>query len=342
MSFNGLRRAANAVLATVAIAVVAAVLVDLFGVGPRRQDNAAIAVTLISNPPLTTLPLAEVIAKVQTETVKAPARVCPASTVMPFGDSLTAGWEGYRGPLFRALDARRIPADFVGSGKIDPMGGGDPDVEAHPGFSFGPDLRVDENGAPKNFSANIDKWFALKPSIAIIVLGSEELFEPSTRANTAAAFEGLIEQIRKKSPGTLLVLTELPPSKRFPANDPALLALNNKMKQLAAVERNDLVYFAAVNQKLKQLKFDPLKDLTEDQFRFTQSGGKKFAIALEPFISGAIVRDRSRRCVAVRQASTTTTTPPTTLPTTSTESPDLFDNTDDLIAEDSGFVTETP
>jgi hypothetical protein len=329
MSFRGVRRAFNMVLGVAALFVVAAVLMDLFGIGPRRKESSAAVGTLIQTPAITTVPLVEILAGAKTEKIKSPARICSATTLMPFGDSLTAGWEGYRGPLFRALESRRIPVNFVGSGKIDPNGGGDPDHESHPGFLFGPNDRLDAKGAPSNLYDNVDTWFAIKPSIALVLIGSQELSDPSVRANAATAYEALIAKIRERSPDTLLVLAELPPSKKFPATDPALVALNAKMKQLASVERNDLIYFAGINAKLKQLKFDPTKDLTEDQVRFTLSGGKKFAIAIEPFMSGAIVRDRSRRCVATRQPTATSTSVPSS-------------DTDVVVFDDSGFVTETP
>jgi hypothetical protein len=353
------------VLATLALGIVGAVLMDVLSLGPRRRDDSAAAAVPLIQTPATTVSaenaIAEVIGSANPEAVIAPIRTCSPTTLMPLGDSLTAGWEGYRGPLFRALEARRIPVDFVGSIAIDPAGGGDPDSESHPGFLFGPDMRVDVNAAPvtttsttavaqpgdvaaapstpRTFSENAANWFAAKPSVAVILLGSEELSEASTRVAAPAAYEALIAHIRERSPGTLLVLTELPPSSRFDEKNPALVALNSKMKQLAAVDRNDLIYFAAVNQKLKQLRFDPTKDLTEDQFRFTPSGGQKFAIALEPFISGAIIRDRSRRCAAVRQPTTTITT---TTTTSTRLAPDLFSGNDDFIAEDSGFVTNAP
>ncbi len=341
MKFRSARRALTAVnvaLGVAALLVFLAVIIDVFSIGPRKNNPGQAVQTLLPTIPRT-VPVAPEIAPDVARAPSSPIRVCATTKLMPFGDSLTTGFEGYRGPLFDALQIRQVPVDFVGSVKTPVANagvGGDPDHESHPAFLIGPNAQRDTAGKPLNLSDNVAEWFRkAKPDVALILIGAEELREPSTQAGAPAALEGLVTKIKDSSQGTLLILSELPPSVAHPVNDPLLVALNAKAKQLADADLKDLLYFAPVNKKLKDLRFDPKKDLYPDGVRFTLSGGRKYAIAIEPVVAGGVIRDRNRRCAAVKPSPTTappSTTPPSTVPG------DFFGDQDVVSIDERDFI----
>jgi lysophospholipase L1-like esterase len=342
MKFRGARRALNVVLTSAAVLVLVLVLIDVYGIGPRQTGSGSAMQTLMPaafRAPITA-PIVD--GRVTPTAAPRPIRVCPKSKVMLFGDSLTAGYEGYRGPLFEALQIRQVSVDFVGSVQTPAANAGavgDPDHESHPKFLIGPNDQRDAAGRPLNLADNVAEWFsAAKPDVVLLLVGAEELRNPLTQAAAPDALTVLVGLIRDGNPNTLMILSELPPSTAHPATDPALVAFNAKAKQLADADLRDLIFYAPVSKKLKELRFDPAKDLFPDGVRFTLAGGRKYAIAIEPIIAGGVTRDRNRRCAAIKPGPTTkpatTTTIPSTLPS------DLFGDDDLVTIDETDFIVQ--
>jgi hypothetical protein len=339
------RRLLNRLLTVLTTAILIAVIVDVFNIGPRKTNRGLATATLIPPAPTTLVPVFAPITIGENATRKNPIKVCPVTRVMLFGDSLTTGFDGYRGPLFDVLQLRHIPVDFVGSQKtpVENAGvGGDPDHESHPAFLIGPNEKKDAAGKPANLSDNVELWLSVaKPNVVLLLVGAEELRDPSVAVSAPAAYTALVSRIKAASPGAILILSEVPPNLQRPLNDPALVALNRTLKTLAGVDTKDRVFFAPIDKKLADLKFDPKKDLYEDGVRFRNSGGRKYAIAIEPIIAGGVIRDRNNRCSPKQRPRTTRPSP--TVPSLTTIPPaDQNDiANDDFVSnvDDGDFVT---
>ncbi len=325
MSLRSIRRALNALLIVCAALVAVAVTLDAFSFGPRADADITGA-TLVTQPvPFGTDPPRPNIQPVTT--IRREPRSCPATKIMPFGGSLTAGPDSYRGPIMTTMNQRRIPLDLVGSQRALSRTGGDPDNEAYARYRIGPDSAVDAAGKPASLAAVIDSTIKVsKPDVILIHTGTDDLLDPEAAASLPSALTGLVTRIKDASPASLIIVAELPPTASHPADSTFVAAYNARARLLADADAFDALFFAATNQKLAKLGFDPAIDMTADQREFTPSGGRKFTIAIEPIIAGAIVRDRSRRCVVVpqRTASTTAATTSTTLP----------------LIDDSDFITD--
>lgn len=307
MSLRSIRRALNALLVTCAVLVAIAVAVDVLNLGPRSGNNL-IGVTLVTQPmPFGTDPPRAQIQPVTT--IRFAPRACASTSLMPFGGSLTAGANSYRRPIMNSMNQRQIPLDLVGSQRsLEP--GGDRDHEGYAGYRIGPDSSVDKAGRPASLAAVVDSTIKLtKPDVVLILTGTDDLLDPEAAASLPSSLTALVTRIKLASPATLIIVAELPPTVSNPAGSPLTAAYNARAKLLADADAFDSVFFASTNAKLAKLKFDPAVDLTTDQTQFTPSGGRKFTIAIEPVIAGAIVRDRSRRCVVVPKRNTPTTRP---------------------------------
>ena len=87
-------------------------------------------------------------------------------TIMPLGDSLTAGDDptrpttspqSYRGYLYNSLLAAGYDVDFVGSQQNEAISGGDPDHEGHGGYTIGPDNSTLCDGCgPANLDSGLE------------------------------------------------------------------------------------------------------------------------------------------------------------------------------------------
>ena len=313
MSLRSIRRAFNAALMVGVALVALAVVVDAFNLGPRGHVQKTDA-TLVTQPiPFGTIPAAQEVQPVTT--IRREPRACPATALMPFGGSLTAGVDSYRGSIMVSMNQRRIPLDLVGSQRSRPSTGGDPDHEGYAGYTIGPDSAVDSNGRPASLSAVIESTIKKsKPDVVLILTGTDDLLNAQAAASLPSALTALITRMKDASPSSLLIIAELPPTTAHPFGSPLVSAYNKRAKLLADIDAFDSVFFAPTNEKLVALQFDPTVDLTKDQRQFTPEGGRKFTVAIEPVIAGAIVRDRSRRCVGIPKQRTKASVVPSTLP----------------------------
>ncbi|HMP74158.1 MAG TPA: SGNH/GDSL hydrolase family protein [Kiritimatiellia bacterium] len=130
--------------------------------------------------------------------------------VLPLGDSITQGDRGhnsYRRPLWHALNEGECRVGFVGSQRRNHWGG-PPDKDfdlAHEGH-WG--WQVDE------VLAELPHWLTLYPApdIALIHLGSNDLFRGRRVPDILADFEAMIGVLRQRNPSMVLLVAQLIPA----------------------------------------------------------------------------------------------------------------------------------
>lgn len=329
MSLRSIRRALNALLIVCASLVAFLVAADVVDFGPRADADLTDA-TLVTQPiPYGTDPPRADVQPVTT--IRRTPRACASTSLMAFGGSLTAGPDSYRGTIMTSMNQRRIPLDLVGSQSALPRTGGDPDHEGYAGYRIGPDSATDKAGKPASLAAVVETTIKdAKPDVILVLTGTDDLLDPESAASLPSALTALVTRLKDASPASLIIVAELPGTVTNPADSRWVAGYNARAKLLADADSFDSVFFAGTNAKLAKLGFDPAVDLTTDQREFTPAGGRKFTIAIEPIIAGAIVRDRSRRCVVVPKRSTTTTT---------SSLPNLIDDSD-FVIDESDFVID--
>jgi lysophospholipase L1-like esterase len=304
MTSRTVSRVVNWVLISGAILIALAVLVDTFEVGPRR---AAPPSATLDTRPAPFNPIAPPPEVAAVTTIARKPRSCSATALMPFGGSLTGGTNSYRRLIVSSMNERRIPIDLVGSQSDGERAGGDPDHEGYPGFVIGP-----SKSSQDTLATAVERALKLrKPDVILLLTGTDDLLRQEDASAMASGLTALVTRIRDRSPGSLVIIAELPPTVKDPIGSPNLKAYNDRAKLLSDADSFDSVFFAPLNTKLAKLGFEPRVDMSADGREFTASGARKFTAAIEPVIAGAIVRDRSRRCVptAPQRAVSTTTLP---------------------------------
>ena len=158
-----------------------------------------------------------------------PAASGPAPIkIMPIGDSSTQMYsdhDSYRRPLWHLLRNGGFNVDFVGSQNLN-KGGPPPhpdfdmDHEGHSGW------RTDE------MVAGIGAWARnFRPTITLIHLGSNDVFQYQSNSSTIAELGQLIDTLRVVNPNIKILLAQILPS-TFNATD--IVDLNNRIPGLAA------------------------------------------------------------------------------------------------------------
>lgn len=131
-----------------------------------------------------------------------------AITIMPLGDSITAGngdpdGNGYRLPLWKDLTGAGFSMQYMGSQN---NGGGSlPDTrnEGHPGY------RIDA------LAANVDGWLKNnQPQIVLLMIGTNDVAQSYQLANAPDRLSALIDQILKDDPLANLLVASIPPITR--------------------------------------------------------------------------------------------------------------------------------
>lgn len=153
----------------------------------------------------------------------------PAPTkIMPIGDSITQMYsdhDSYRRPLWHLLQNGGFNVDFVGSQNLN-KGGPPPhpdfdmDHEGHSGW------RTDE------MVAGIGAWArSFRPNVALVHLGSNDVFQYQSNSSTIAELGQLIDTLRVVNPNIKILLAQILPS-TFNATD--IVDLNSRIPGLAA------------------------------------------------------------------------------------------------------------
>jgi lysophospholipase L1-like esterase len=159
--------------------------------------------------------------------------------VMPVGDSITQGTlaEGsYRKVLFRMLARSGYEVDFVGSQRFYFLGaeptdtGWDPQHESY-------------WGAPTGLAATraSSRFAQYQPHVALVHLGTNDLYQGIPWSETRAAFEKLVHDFRAVNPQARVLLARIIGARTDPTadkeNDPYNVAareLNDRIAGLAA------------------------------------------------------------------------------------------------------------
>jgi len=152
--------------------------------------------------------------------------------VMPIGDSITqgpGGFDSYRYWLYKELEAQGYAVDFVGSlqsnyaynTSTQPLNYDfDQDNEGHAGW------RADQ------ILANITQYAqAAQPDIALIHLGTNDIFQSQTNASTATEIGQIIDALRAVNPNIKIALAQIIPST---ASNTTTTDLNSRLSTLAS------------------------------------------------------------------------------------------------------------
>jgi lysophospholipase L1-like esterase len=223
---------------------------------------------------------------------------CGKLRIMPLGDSMTAFAESYRGPLFRALIAKKLNIEFVGSMRWKPEGGGDSKHEGHGGFTIGPAGPLDSEGKPSNLAQNVATWIpAANPDVIMLTIGTNDMAGSPAEQNAAPGkLRDLVGQLQILAPKAVIVLTDVPPTSFYKRGLPPQVALDAMAESLGNATTDDLVLYAPTRNEIERLGFDYVADLS-DKTHFTISGGKKMAVAMYPTVVDAIaLAERTRAC----------------------------------------------
>lgn len=152
--------------------------------------------------------------------------------IMPIGDSITqadGNHNSYRRQLWFKLRKAGYNVDFVGSTRehfegTAPLTDFDQDHEGHWGW------RTDD------VLAQMDEWVRLnRPDVALIHLGTNDIFSKHSMQSTIAELRELILTLRKSNPRVKVLLAEL-----IPCGDPAKIQQLNRRIVYLARETNTI------------------------------------------------------------------------------------------------------
>lgn len=141
-----------------------------------------------------------------------PAPTAPSPyTIMPLGDSITAGVPlplggGYRIKLWQTLK-KDWNIQFVGSQYNGPASLGSKHHEGHPGY------RIDQIAQLVN-----DKLAIYKPKMVLLYIGTNDAVQNRDIANADWRLQGLIQQIFRDHPTVHLLVAKLGPSTKSKIN----------------------------------------------------------------------------------------------------------------------------
>lgn len=162
---------------------------------------------------------------------------CNASptTIMPLGDSITAGTMGvgipadgfrvgYREELYNDLNNAGYSFDFVG-GLVDgdlANPSMDADHEGHGGFKA------------SEVSLNVESWLAANPSDYVLLhIGTNDLFDGVTPSDAAASVAAVLRAINTVSPNTRIVLARIINTKGDTTDQGITTEFNTKIAAIA-------------------------------------------------------------------------------------------------------------
>jgi lysophospholipase L1-like esterase len=192
-----------------------------------------------------------------------------AVRIMAIGDSITQGnteTDSYRRPLWRMFQDARVQADFVGT-RRDNNGGPPPNPDFdmdHEGY-WG--WRADEVLAVVGAAAA-----AHRPDVALVHLGSNDVFQGQDNASTLQELSGVVERLRAANPSVTVLLAQLIPTSR-PGRDQQIVELNAAIPGLAARLTTPASAVVVVDQ---YSGFDPARE-TRDGTHPNPAGEAKMA-----------------------------------------------------------------
>lgn len=160
----------------------------------------------------------------------------PATKIMFLGDSITEAFSGhasYRFWLYKQLQSAGYHVDFIGSrdGVRDRVTGSDSAAPLYPWFDHDHQAKagwtVDQLMATLMFD---DPGRTLKPDIAIIMMGNNDLAANYGIPLTMSRLTTLVEELRVRNPNVKIVLTKILPN---PERLQQTIDYNNALANLA-------------------------------------------------------------------------------------------------------------
>jgi len=161
---------------------------------------------------------------------------CPASgacKIMPFGDSITQGFNvsgGYRAPLFHLALAAKHAITFVGSASDYSVPTVDGTTfpknhEGHGGYTI-----EGNNGIAQFVSSSIPNY---KPNIITLMIGTNDINGNNNLADAPNRLGKLLDSIFSRDPNILVVLAQIVPSRTDGTNN-AIKTYNAAMPNLVS------------------------------------------------------------------------------------------------------------
>ena len=172
-----------------------------------------------------------------------------AVRILPLGNSITQGEgrarpiypatprDSYRRPLWQKLAAESCAVDFVGSSTTNFQGPApnpdfDLDHEGHWGWRVDEILDGNPDAEAGSGSGRLSEWLdGYTPDIALVHLGSNDVFQGQSNASTIDELNDVINQLRVDNPSVTILLAQLIPADS-PFND-EITALNRDIATLA-------------------------------------------------------------------------------------------------------------
>ncbi len=160
--------------------------------------------------------------------------------ILPLGDSITSASKykvSYRYPLWKHLVDAGKQVEFIGSQTGNVGNGGRVNWDQYKGLSFTPaneghsGWRADQilNGL-ENGEKGLATWLVnYRPDIALIHLGTNDMYQKQTPESTRDEIEQIIIKLRTKNPAIKIVLAEIIPM----GTDASIARLNHLLVQLA-------------------------------------------------------------------------------------------------------------
>ncbi|ROO87313.1 lysophospholipase L1-like esterase [Actinocorallia herbida] len=152
----------------------------------------------------------------------------PGLSVMPLGDSITAGWgsssgAGYRSRLYAKLNSAG-DLDFVGTVR---GSGTDADHQGHPG------ARIDQIRYVADCSVP-----SYRPNVIALMAGTNDLNQNHDVAGAPQRLVSLVDRLLALRPGTTVLVSTLPPSTKTDVG-PRVTAYNNAIRPLIRAMEQD-------------------------------------------------------------------------------------------------------
>jgi lysophospholipase L1-like esterase len=195
-------------------------------------------------------------------TTTAPATATPATAtptpsplltrtarILALGDSMTAGHEddptrfrSYRGKLFALLVAAGYKVDFVGTQKMTPAVGGDPDHDGYGGAWIGP------GGSTNNLTDKLPGILAaVDPDIIILAFGWNSVYNEASVAG--AKYRDFVNRVAAAKPNAHIVVATMSPQRgqteaRSSAELPGYAAINSVARSIASASTTDRIHLA--------------------------------------------------------------------------------------------------
>jgi len=205
----------------------------------------------------------------------------PLIKILPLGDSITCASKykvSYRYPLWKHLVDANKKVEFVGS-QFSKGNGGRVSWETYKDLSFTPanechsGWRADQilNGLENGKEKGLNTWLSgYSPDIALIHLGTNDMYQKQTPESTRDEIEQIITQLRGNNPTVKVLLASVIPMR----TDASIVRLNELLAQLALKLNRPNSPVVSVDM---YTDFSLEADMQTDKIHPNASGEKKMA-----------------------------------------------------------------